>query len=318
MKDIQYHNPKVDNFGFTHSIDMVYIEYFAKCSCKSVLETIRSVREQFPDIQYREELDRKPSSKYDFYLDMVIFGHARIDMGKYTNYDKTTKSFDLLDMFQLRVNPNKWFDEPWFQALLTALLDLSAEGHLRKYDYAIDISVHPRHVSPVGSRKEPGLFKGTRYLGQMGKHGYVKVYDKQKEIIEKWKKVCDEPLTRVEYTLFTSKKPSLDTFVVFAENNLNEDLSGLTDTDKALVEMYQLLKANNIHYDLKIGRRKMDKLKSHIVGDYVTLDYSLLDSLLALVESDFICKKNIPQIVDDMQTDDFMELDEDFDELPFF
>lgn len=290
-----YYNSKLDSNGYIHSIDMVYAEYFAKCSSNGVLEVIRQVHEKFPEQRYEEYLDRKPSSRYDFYLNNIVFGGAHIDIGKYRNFDKTTKSWDLFDMFQVRVNPNKYMNDLWFIELLSALLSVGTSGYLRKYDYAIDIPLSPDYVEVIGSRKEPGLFKGTRYFGQAGEHGYLKVYDKQKELQKKWKKECEHPLTRVEWTQKCVKAPSLDTVAVFDPTVLKTDYKALNDTDVAIVQMYLLLKENGIKYDLKLGRGKMDKLKEYILGSYIPLKFDLLDGLLVDIKKAFELGESLPQ-----------------------
>ena len=306
---LNYYNPITDKMGNIHSIDMVYCEYYSYVNPEAILEVVRRVHEKYPTLKYQEHLDRAPHSKYDYYLNGVAIGGAYVSCGKYNNYDKMTKTFDLLPMFELRVNPNKYMYEQWFQDLLSTLLRFSSSGVLRKYDYAVDIPLEPKYVEVLGSRKEPGLYKGTRYYGQDGRHGYLKVYDKQKDMARQ--KVEIPKLTRVEHTLFTSKEPSLENIYIYRENSLKTDLSSLNDTDKAIVEMYLRLKALGIDYDLRLGRGKMEKLKEYISGQYVLLEYgSILNDLLSHIKKIY----NATDIV----TDDngFLQVEED-EELPF-
>jgi hypothetical protein len=166
------------------------------------------------------------------------------------------------------------------------LLDVGTSGFLRKYDYAVDIPTEPKNVKVLNSRKEPGLFKGTRYYGQSGRHGYTKVYDKKKE---REKVDPDMPsTTRVETTLFANKEVSLEEVAILCENAVKTDLNDLLDTDKAIVEMYRELKALGSDYELKLGRKKMEKLKDYLTGGYVVLEYGdILAQLLNTVEKEF-------------------------------
>ncbi len=252
-----------------------------------MLALIRMVHEEYPSVTYVEYLDQKPQSNYDYYLDNINFGGTFIRLGRYKNYDKMTKTFDMLPMFQIRVNPNKYMHEPFFRDLLQKLLSVSAGGYLKKYDYAVDIPKNPSDVRILDSKKEPGLYKGTRYYGQSGRHGYVKVYDKQKDLA-RYKEIITTPLTRVEHTLATNKPLSLENVYVLEKNVLKTDISCLNDTDRAIVEMYLLLKARGIDYEIQIGRRKWDKIKEYISGQYALLDYgTILDSLLSNIKTEF-------------------------------
>jgi len=290
---------------------MVYLEYFSYSNPKAIIEVVQRLHEKYPMLRYQEHLGRAPHSKYDYYLDGVALGGVYVSAGKYTNYDKISKTFDIIPMFELRVNPNKYFHEEWFQELLSELMSHASSGMLRKYDYAIDIPKEPKYIKVLESKKEPGLFKGTRYYGQSGRHGYLKIYDKQKDM--KRQKVDIDVLTRVEHTLFTSKEPSLEKVYVLENEILQTDYTGLNETDICIIEMYLQLKALGHEYPLKLGRVKMEKLKEYIHGTYTLLEYG--DILDRLVE-------NIKQVfkASDIVTDDygFMQVEEDmFDELPF-
>lgn len=306
---MRYYNPIKDGNGNIHSIDMVYLEYFSRLSPSKIVELVQGIHEKYPDVRYQEHLGRAPHSKYDYYCDGISIGGVYVSAGKYANYDKETKTFDLLPMFELRVNPNKYFHEQWFKDLLSALLKVGTSGQLRKYDYAVDIPKPPCMVEVMNSRKEPGLFKGTRYYGQSGRHGYCKVYDKQADM--KRQKVEIGDLTRVETTLFTKQEPSLENVYILENQCLKTDYTGLNDTDKAIIEMYLKLKALNVDYDLKIGRKKMEKLKEYISGKYVLLDYgNILQGLIDNIKTMF----HVSDIVTD--EDGFMQVS-GYDELPF-
>lgn len=304
---MNYYNPKILQSGIIHSVDMVYVQYFSYLAPKPLLQEIRALHDKFPEVRYEEHLDRPRHSKYDFFIDGVAFGGAYIDMGKYTDYNRETKEFHLLPMFQLRVNPNKYMHEMWFQALLKMLLQFGSSGYLRKYDYAIDIPLPPDMVGVFKSKKEPGLYKGTRYYGQAGRHGYCKIYDKQADM--KRFGVDIEPLTRVEHTFFGNKEPSFEQVYILSNKVVKNDLSELNETDRAIVTMYRELKALGSNYQLDLGRRKMEKLKDYITGNYVVLEYAnVLDELLRNMRIVF----NATSIAED---DRFVQVDDD--DLPF-
>lgn len=283
---------------------MVTLEYFSRINPKRMLALVRMVHEEYPSVTYVEYLDQKPQTHYEYYLDNINFGGAYIRLGRYKNYDKMSKTFDMLPMFQIRVNPNKYMHEPFFRSLLQKLLSVSAGGYLRKYDYAIDIPKNPSDVKILDSKKEPGLIKGTRYYGQSGRHGYVKLYDKQKEQA-RYKEIINTPLTRVEHTLTCNKPLSLENVYILQNDVLKTDTSGLNDTDRAIVEMYLLLKTKGIDYELQIGRRKWDKIKEYISGQYALLDYgTILDSLLNNIKTEFDAHAIQSFVSDDSITDD--------------
>lgn len=309
---MEYYFSLSDSFGCTHSIDMVYAEYFC-VSAKGIIKTVQNIHEKYPLLKYQEHLDRLPCSKWDFYLDAISIGGVYVSAGKATDYDAENKKFRTLDMFQIRVNPNKYMKEEWFCELLDCLLDDAKDGWIRKYDYAIDIPKEMRCVQVLDTRKEPGLYKGTRYYGQASRHGYLKIYDKQKDMKRQGEEIGT--LTRVEHTLFTSKEPSLETVYILQNDTLETDYSELKDTDRAIVEMYMQLQALGVGYNLRLGRGKMKTLEPYLQGQYVKLDYGrYLDLLLDDIRFRFKAHEK------SLYTDDagFIQVDEkDLEALPF-
>lgn len=283
---MQYYNSITDDKGYVHSIDMIYVEYFSYSNPQYIIEIVQGIHAKYPELKYQEHLGRSPHSKYDYYLDGIAVGGVYVSAGKYANYDKVSKKFDTLPMFELRVNPNKYFNEVWFQELLKELLKNASSGVLRKYDYAVDIPKDIKSVKVFDSRKELGLYKGTYYYGQTGRHGYLKIYDKQKDL--KRQKVDIDVLTRVEHTVYGNKKPSLENVYVLDDSGLKEEIDSLNDTDIAIVEMYLQLKALGIDYDLKLGRRKIEKIRPYIQGNYEKLEYdNILDKLVENIKVQF-------------------------------
>lgn len=297
---------------------MITVEYFSRINPKRLLSIIQMVHNAFPNIKYDEYLDKLPQNKYQYYLDNISFGGVYIQLGKYTNYDKMSKTFDLLPMFQIRVNPNKHMHEPFFIDLLSKLKGVSGGGYLKKYDYAVDVPLTPDCVKIFDSKKEPGLYKGTRYYGQAGRHGYLKVYDKKKDM-ERFKEYLKTPLTRIEHTLKSNTDISLEKVYIFESESLNVDKSILTLTDKAIIDMYQIIVANNLKYDLSIGRTKMEKLKEYIFGQYALLDYgTILIDLIANIKTVFGANEvNSLTVDDDILTQNVCMIQDNEPELLF-
>lgn len=314
---LQYFNPIVDAFGYTHSIDMIYVEYLIKGSWKILLEVVRGIHDKYPDLSYGEYLDRKPCSKFDFYLDAIAIGGAYVQLGKYNNYDAKTKTFDLIDMCQLRVNPNKHMHEDWFKELLEKVLFYNGGAYIRKYDYAIDLEVIQKDVQIFDTRKEKGLYKGTQYYGQSGRHGYVKIYNKAKEL-KKLGIECPDVLTRVEYTLMSGMIPSLDKVSICVDDTLASSVT-LKDTDRAIIDMYRLLKEHGITYELNLGRGKSEKLRPFLQGEFRTLEYDdYLDKLLSKMREIFCAYLDeLPVLSSSLPTDEDGYVDCDGMEMPF-
>lgn len=312
---MRYYNFITDEMGYIHSIDMVYIEYFSYCKPKDIVKIVQDIHAKYPLLKYQEHLDRVPHSKYDYYLDGIAIGGVYVSAGKYSNYDKMSGTFDILNMFELRVNPNKHFEEEWFQELLKKLLDNAIEGILRKYDYAVDIPKEMKCVKVLDSKKELGIYKGTYYYGQTGRHGYLKIYDKQKDMKRQKEEIG--VLTRVEHTIFTKNKPSLENVYILESEALKND-GKLNDTDTAIVEMYLQLKALGIEYDLKLGRVKKDKLRPYIQGKYSKLEYGdILEKLVENIKSVFKVNVSVHEEMR-LDSDGFIEVTEDMlAELPF-
>lgn len=289
MDSLKYKYYLPDSNGYIHSIDMIYFEYYSKFSLDYVFNEIRKLHDKYSLVRYEEYLDRPRNSKYDFYLDGVVFGNAFINLGKYCNYDRVSKTFDLFNMYQLRINPNKAFLEPWYDELREICVNCSIDSNLRKYDYSIDIPVAPNEVKVFYSHKEFGLYKGTRYYGQSGRHNYTKIYDKSAEV--KTKEFDIGNMTRVEYTFIANEIPRFENVYIRFNDSLSNDLSSLNDTDKAIVDMFHHLRAMGFEYDLKLGRKKMEKLNSYLYGDFKLLEYgNYLNDLLPFVIADWSTK----------------------------
>ena len=285
---LKYFVSFTDKNSCVHSIDMLYIEYFSNANETYMLKILRDFHFTHPDLPYLEVLDNAMTHKYDFYRNMVKISGISVYFGRYRDYDKITKEFHTWPIFQIRFNPNKYGNEEWFKQLFEMLSECAMDSFLRKYDYAIDVPLAPDMVRLFNSRKEKGLFKGTEYYGQSGRHNYLKIYDKQKDVLKKQKMEIPST-TRVEYTFFANHPRVFEDVCILSSSAVDTDLSSLTDTQRAIVEMKLLLDKNNISYELNLGRRVNEKLKRYIHGRYVPLEYGCLDSLLERVKALYGC-----------------------------
>lgn len=127
---------------------------------------------------------------------------VRIVLQKFKPFGATDFNYSLV----LEFNPNKHMDNPIilpFIQLLKSKFEQDRSGFtwsLTRLDYALDI---PRPISEVRllSRKQGSSYLGTYYFGMRGQTGYTRVYDKRKELSEKFHVDISREVTRVEYEL---------------------------------------------------------------------------------------------------------------------
>lgn len=285
---MQYWNEFRDASGYIHSIDNILCDYYLRCSYqgfeKLLLDALSDIDGFDADTQ--SSLDNYPSFKYQFYVDMVWFDGVTVYLGKYATYDKVDKSWTKLDMMRLKVNPNKHMDSEFLKRLLALMQVWCADGYLVRYDYAVDVPCKPSDVLVVGSRKEPGLYKGTRYYGQRHKHGHCKIYDKQKE------QLLDEPLTRIEYTYEALKEPSVDNIVIRAPQTQGTADSGDLRSARLYLDMLleiQALGGNMEPYIERMNYRTYKKIEPFLyTGERLQLDKTVLDKLINNIVDAFI------------------------------
>lgn len=123
---------------------------------------------------------------------------------------------------KLETNPAKETAE---QILLRDIFKDYFSGHLiviKGGDVALDI---PQPISSILAVSLTGRVqdrhKGTLYFGTRGKHGYLKIYDKKKEVLDKQLvRISEEFLTRIEFS-FRFKTPL--TIDEFSATTLNMD-----------------------------------------------------------------------------------------------
>lgn len=191
-------------------------------------------------------------------------------------------------------DPCKVFFELFTQRFLNDATDSKKEkmgistGHrriIREIDIACDFNVPIEKIMITSlTGKEMNLVKGTKYWGGKHEHGYLKMYDKKKERLQKkgkdlWKYEKYEHLTRIEYTMRTQgdvginelsrikdfEISSLYQMVVLEPENMEE----LDPTIKAYVLCY----LNNLMPFKEFSRRYREKTKKALASmSQISLD----------------------------------------------
>lgn len=319
---MEYYFSQKDSFGYVHSIDNLVLTYYVeniglKCIDK-LIDDIHILKDKYNDIDYWEKLNLNPSRKYSFYQHAIHLDNGiYILIGHYTDIDKDTKTATVFPMLKLEINPNKHGEKAILKELLTLINSCCYDCSLNRYDYAIDIPLETDKVQVFGTNKEKGLYKGTRYFGQRNKNGFCRIYDKQKE------QNLDSPLTRIEHvfsTVKTTKKLSFEK--IYIQDNIQE-LEKLSKTDMVIVELCQMLKANNLDFDdvlNKLDRRKKKTIISHLQGNgYKLLEFNktIHDLLLEKVFDEYGIKEK--DTIKDLIVDDngFVDLDNNDLDVPF-
>lgn len=301
-----------DSIGFTHSIDNMVLNYYLKCSIAFAIKSLQtsgSARKS-----YWEKLNCFGCPKWSFYQNHIHYDDGiYLKIGHYTDYDFKKKTFHLLPMLCLEVNPNKHYKKDSFREILKFIAEYCTSGYMIRYDYAIDIPLSPDKVQVFKTRKETGKYKNTRFFGQRNQHGYCRIYDKAKE------QNLDGDLTRVEHVCVAGKNPSFEEFC-YRDSDSRLDLSGLTPTNKALVLLALQVKAcgGDFSEALKtLDRRTRYKIEPYLTGGYKVYKYNpailklLLEEMKNLFHVEEAEEKKNEGYVD---SDGFLQYD---GELPF-
>lgn len=312
---MKYFCPIQDTNNYIHSIDNCIIEYDIKDigtkGINKLIDKIHDIKDKYRDIDYWERLNVNACSKYQWYNNHIHLDNGiYISIGRYTEYvEQRKEKFFIYPIMKLEINPNKHSEKPILKDVLELLKGISSDGRLIKYDYAVDIPVGPKEVEVFGSRKEFGLYKGTRYYGQKNKNGYCKIYDKQKE------QELDTPLTRVEHTISTTKTTKNISFenIYIKQKNDNDNTEKINSTYKCIVDLCNTLKANSLDYEHIINN--LDKRTKRTVKEYMTkseyikleFDEKIHDKLLNNIKEFFKIKEILT-----VNDNDFVQIDNDY------
>lgn len=275
-----------DKYNYIHSIDNLIMTYYLTINIKNAISYLNfkgSLRGS-----YWQRLNCNRCSRYSYYQNHIHYDDGiYIKIGHYDVYLEEKKKYEILPIINFEINPNKHFKKDSFKEIMDFIKLYCKCGTLDKYDYAIDMDIPISSIKLFDSRKEAGLYKGTIYRGQRNKNGYLKIYNKAKEL-----KLDDNiTITRVEHTCCKRDNLSLENLYI-VDRNISADLSALASCRRALVECIYRLRENGLDYEDIVN--SMDKsAKSRLVpflyGGYQKYEYDLtiLDKLLEHVSSVF-------------------------------
>lgn len=305
---MEYYYSLKDKYNNIHSIDNVIITYFLTCTLKFALGHLKMISDASEN--YYEKLDCARCSRYSYFNNIIHFDDGIfLRLGKYGVWLEDRKMFEVLPVIQIEVNPNKHFRKESFKRILQFIESYCSSGTLDKYDYAIDfIGKSLDDIQVFNSRKEKGLYKGTKYRGQRNKNGYCKIYDKGKE------QKSDDIITRVEHTCCKNAKLSLESLFI-SDNNGCADLSKLSASRRLLVQAICRLRENKIEYDDlldSLDRMTKSRIMPYINGtNYIEYEYDLniLNMLLA--------KMSVLFHFDYTDSNGYMMFDDTLEDLPF-
>lgn len=310
-----------DSSGYIHSIDNLIFTYYVHDiglrPINRLIDRLHEIKDSFPDIEYWENLNIAPCSKYSFFQNAIHLDDGiYLLVGHYTDYDKDKGEIYVYPMLRLEINPNKHANKPVFKALLELLNDTCYDAVLNRYDYAVDIPLPLDDIQVFDTRKEKGLYKGTRYYGQRNKNGFCRIYDKSKE------QGLSTPLTRVEHVISCTKTTkSLSFEKVYVKTAYDSDHEKLNSTYEAILSLCTLCRANNLDCDdiiEKLDKRVKKKIKSVLNGcGYVPLEYDkgIHDKLVGYYKDYFGIKEGKDNLIVD--EDGFINLENYNSGLPF-
>lgn len=285
---IPYFYQRIDDNGFVHSIDMIYLEGFG--ICPNFKKFCKKHNLEF------EEGETTRTNKYLSVYSYFNFDSVGIDLcylvgrgERHCEYDDDKEVWMIrpgavmaADYFVIRFNPNKICTRPWFYDFVELIKQWSDKHYsmlyLKKFDYAIDLDVPIKDLF-IKSRKSSGRVNDTLYFGKAGRNGYLKVYNKTVEL--KKQGIDIEGInTRVEYTFKTSEEFSFDDISKLDISLLESD--EINQTDKFILKAFYMLREQYPDLDLQkeILRTKFEKLRNHIMVKSEIPSAELMLSLL--------------------------------------
>lgn len=314
---MKYFISKNDSKGYVYSIDNLILEYIIK-SHIDIIHYLHELSEKH-DLknEYWEKLNTPYCTKYQFYNNHIhLCDGIYIMVGKYVTFNDNTRDRDIYPILKLEINPNKHAKKPIFEDLLKFLKENCGDCTLKKYDLAIDIQCKLKDIEVFGSRKEPGLYKGTRTFGQRNKDGYLKIYDKAKE------QGLEGDLTRIEYTLVYDKgkkaKEGFNFQDVYIRSN-EKSIDKISSSNDVIIKLVNMCIANNLNPlplldDLNSRRKKqiLENLNGYNFNKIIVEEQLIYDMLSEVKKIFGVVDRSY--IVQDK--DGFIFLNNDYD-LPF-
>lgn len=265
-----------------YSLDMLRLEY------KITRDRLQVFLDSF---RFRTDCDYWESFKCFSYRHQFTF---KVDLNNsYTllaDFNGCKSSDDKVVI--LEFNPNKVGSDLGLLSLLGKLRSISYYCRIVRFDCAIDIPVPRDRCKLIKDQRTYSEYKNsssdyTQYLGHRNKHGYVKLYNKAKEL-----GLEDDNLTRLEITIDGDKTGDFETMFplvyVVDDTQLDFDIDG---TDKVL--LFSCI--DNPGYLSLLGWRKRKKIKELIGRCSFTLsaDVSLFSDVCNLCVDYMSCSASI-------------------------
>lgn len=309
----------MDEDGYIHSVDNLIITYSINPIYQSsyldiLVDSLHNLRDSYKgQLNYWERLNVNACSKYSWYCNHIHLDDGiYISLGHYREGLKEKRVYVIFPLLKLEVNPNKHWGKPVLQDLLSIVNKFCLDATLNRYDYAIDVPCKLSDVQVFNTRKEKGLYKGTRYFGQRNKNGFCRIYDKSVE------SGLDTPLTRIEHTFSLVKQTKSKSFTNFSilQHGVSVSTDNLTSNDLVILNLCKRLNQSGLEFlDIlsKLDSRKRKKIIECLNGSYkeITFNQVLHDKLLQQVMKHFDIKESNEEILDEAQPDDnFVQLDE--------
>ena len=248
-----------DNF---YSLDMLRINL--KVSVEDIQSYLNSIKYDLR-FQYREMFS-VAAYRHNFTVECEN-GHT-FWIGLCPNSEKNTNKFRTVTV---EFNPCKVGEELSFASNYQKLLRLSKfPPSVKRFDLAIDIPIDRDRCYLVKDQRTYQEYRNsnldlTQYLGHRSSGGFVKLYNKAKEL-----GISDYGLTRFEITIdyeyrfFDDVQALMPVVYVFDDYQLDIDI---TDTDRVLL----LACLSNMDYLDMLGRKKRDKVKGILANSTLTL-----------------------------------------------
>lgn len=195
-------------------------------------------------------------------------------------------------------NPAKVGNNPLFWWFHGSVIKYGQSIVPKRFDVAIDLE-YPRE--DVFIRKDHRAYKlfqysesdKTEYLGSRSSHGYVKLYNKQREAKLK------SPLTRLEITVDYERSRFIEFQAIFPEVYIVDtrqiDIGGemLNETEKVLV----LACSENPSYVRMLGRKMATKIKTALAERFLSVSANEVEYNKILSQLYECCKCHLDEKV---------------------
>lgn len=276
---MRYYCSFVDKFDYCYSIDKLVLHGFFLFDCwdefsarlRLLLIRFTCYEEKpfsvslFRDVYYRSFKKLTYSNNFKFELcqgsDTFSFWLGT----HFQSYDRT------LNTWKLELNPNKCMPCEFVSELYSLLRFYSKQVDIAEYDLAVDMPFSRDSFFLVKDRRKyqcvlNSSVDKTEYLGCRHQHGFVKLYNKQKEFN------LDYSLTRFEISCTSLHLCDIvDSLpcIYFSSGQIGLVDIKLNDTDKFILKTL-ILDPSRLS---ELGRSKRDKMREALKCAFVPVSF---------------------------------------------